>query len=310
MLALRRKAAGEAEVAEVEEPTPGDGEVLVELRYASVNPFDLQVLRGEIGNPNRVLTLGAEGTGYVDGEPVQVSGAGLGAGRDGTFAPFVVAPTAAVRALPTDADLATVATLGVAGRTAWRAVHQLAEVGPSDVVLVLGATGGVGTYAVQLARQVGALVLAHTGNADKIPYLEGLGAETVLAREGSELASLLRGADVSVVLDPLGGDYVAELAAVIAPRARIVTYGILAGEHSRWNLGALYRKGLRVFGTSGSTTTAEESAQSLKGAWDAVLDGVISLDLRTLPLSGSAQAFDLLSERRVTGKLLIEMPVA
>jgi NADPH2:quinone reductase len=306
--AARRTSPGTIEVVDVDQPVPGADEVLVELRYAAVNPFDGQVLRGEIGgDPSRVLTLGAEATGYVDGAAVQVSGGGLGAGRDGTFAPYVVAPAAAVRALPADADLAVAATVGVAGRTAWRAVHQLAAVGPDDTVLVLGAAGGVGTFAVQLARATGARVLAHTGNETKAAYLTGLGAEPVVAATASALATGVPDNEVSVVLDPLGGSYVADLLSHLAPRARVVTYGVLAGADGRWNLQTLYGRGITVLGTSGGTTPPDESAASLRGVLDAVLAGQLVVDHEAVPLEDAAVAFDRLAERSVTGKLLLRL---
>lgn len=122
----RRTTVGQIDMVEVDDPIPGDDEVVVDLRFAGVNPFDAQVLNGRIGNASHPLILGAEGTGSLDCEPVYVSGAGLGATRDGTYATKVAVPRTAVHPLP--------------------------------------ASGGVGTFAVQLAEAVGARVIAHTGS--------------------------------------------------------------------------------------------------------------------------------------------------
>jgi NADPH:quinone reductase len=308
MKALRRTAPARLEVREVATPETGAGDdLLVEMAYAAVNPFDAQVLRGEIGDAERVLTLGAEGAGRVDGRPVQVSGGGLGVARDGTFAPWVLAPRAAVRFLPEDADLALAATVGVAGKTAWRAVHQLAEVGADDTVLVLGASGGVGTFAAQLARATGARVLAHTGSTAKADRLAALGLEPVVADAPDELARVVSGRAVSVVLDPLGGDYVASLLPVVAPAARVVTYGILAGRTTTIDLATLYGKGIRILGTSGGTTPPEDADASLEGALAAVLEGAVVVDHEVLALAEGPVAFDRLRERSVSGKLLLGM---
>lgn len=307
MTAVRRTAPGEVAVTEVPVPEPGPGEVLVRVRHAGVNPFDLQVLRGEIGaDAGRVLTLGAEAVGELDGRLVQVSGLGLGAGRDGTFATWVVAPEGAVRPLPDGVDPRRAATVGVAGRTGWRAVHQLAQVTAGDVVLVLGATGGVGSVALQLARAAGARVLAPTGDAAKAERLARLGAEPVFATSPDEVARSVAEAGVSVVLDPLGGDYVGALLSVLAPRARVVTYGVLAGREARWNLGLLYGKGIRVLGTSGGTTPPEESRIALDETMRALSAGTLTVDVETLPLSQAPRAFERLVARQVGGKLVLD----
>lgn len=308
MKALRRTSPGHLEVQEVPAPAEAsDGEVLVDMAFAAVNPFDAQVLRGEIGDGSTVITLGAEGAGTVEGRPVQVSGGGLGVSRNGTFAPQLVAPRAAIRYLPEDADLALAATVGVAGKTAWRAIHQLAEVGVDDTVLVLGASGGVGTFAAQLARGTGATVVAHTGSPDKAGRLSDLGLEALVADDAAAVARAMSERGVTVVLDPLGGDYVSSLLSVLAPAARVVTYGVLAGRTTTLDLGTLYGKGIRVIGTSGGTTPADEAASSLEGALAAVLDGSVVVDHEVVPLAEGAAAFDRLAQRTVSGKLLLGM---
>lgn len=304
MRAIRRQSPGVAELVEVPEPDAGPGEVLVEVLYAGVNPFDVQVLRGQIGG-SAPLTLGAEATGLLDGQLVQVSGAGIGAGRDGTYAERVVAPANAVRPLPEGIDPRLTATVGVAGKTAWRAVHQLAQVGSEDVVLVLGASGGVGTFAAQLARATGARVLAHTGDEDKATRLDRLALETVVAEGGTAVAAAVAELGVTVVLDPLGGDYLSSLLGVVAPAARFITYGVLAGATTEVNLATLYGKGLHILGTSGGTTPPEQGAEALNRALAAVHDGTVAVDVEVLPLEQAADGFARLQSRQVEGKLLL-----
>lgn len=306
MTALRRTSPGQLEKQQVTAPQgAGEDEVLVEMAYASVNPFDAQVLRGEIGDPQRVLTLGAEGAGRIDGKPVQVSGGGLGVARDGTFAPTVLAPRSAIRFLPEGADLARAATVGVAGKTAWRAIHQLADVGPEDAVLVLGASGGVGSFAAQLARSTGARVIAHTGNAAKSDRLTGFDVEPLVADSPEAVVEGVSEHGVTVVLDPLGGDYVTSLLPVLAPSARVVTYGVLSGRTSTINLATLYGKGIQILGTSGGTTRPEDAESALEGALAAVLEGRVAVDHETLDIQDGTRAFDRLAQRDVSGKLLL-----
>lgn len=305
MRAVRRTSPGTVAVRDVEVGEPGPGEVLVAVEYAGVNPFDAQVLRGEIGpEPTAELTLGAEATGRLDGRLVLVSG-GVGAARDGTFAARVVVPASSVHELPQDADPRAVATVGVAGKTAWRAVRQLARVTADDVVLVLGAAGGVGAFAAQLARNAGATVLAHTGSAGKADRLAGLGLETVVAHDPAALVEAAGSRGVTVVLDPLGGDYVSSLLPVLVPGARVVTYGVLAGRTTTVDLGVLYGRGVQVLGTSGGSTPPADSAAALAGALDAVVSGAVRVEVEVLPLEDGPVAFERLAGRSVVGKLLL-----
>lgn len=307
MRAFQRIQSNQGRINNVQFGQPAEGEVTVKVVYAGVNPFDMQVLRGEIGMPaDRPLTLGAEATGILDGKFVQISGAGLGASRHGTFADFVVVPESAVRPLPEGADAAMAATVGVAGRTAWRAVHQLADVTDNDVVLVLGAGGGVGTFAAQLARATGAQVLAHTGSGAKADRLVDLGLEAVVADSPVALSGLVAGRQPTVVLDPLGGDYLTELMPVLRPGARAVSYGVLSGRVTQLDLGRLYGMGLRILGTSGGTTSPDEAAESLAGALNAVLCGKVVVQAEVISLLEAATAFERLSARDVEGKLLLQ----
>ena len=306
MRAVKRIRPGIIEVCDVPEGVPGPDELLVEILYSGVNPLDVQVLRGDMGDSTQRLTLGAEATGTLEGELVQVSGAGLGVARDGTFATTVVAPRSAIHEIPADADPALAAIVGVAGKTAWHVIHNLARVGPGDVVLVLGASGGVGTFAAQLAAKIeDVTVLAHTGSAEKAARLEHLGLTPVVATDAAALVKKLADRGVTVVLDPLGGDYVSALTEVVRPSGRAVMYGVLAGRSATLDLARFYGKGLTMIGTSGGTMSAEDSATALDAALAAVLDGSVIVDYEVLPLDAAADALERLRNRTVEGKLLL-----
>lgn len=205
MRAARRIALGKARVEETSLAAPGPAELVVDVLHAAVNPFDLQVLDGDIGPGTMPLTLGAECVGRLDGDLVLVSGSGLGSSRDGTFAEQVVVPRAAVRRLPEAADPILAATVGIAGSTGWRIVHELAQTTAGDVVIVLGSSGGVGMFAAQFARATGARVVAQAGTRAKAEILEELGLETVVAADPRSLVDGLGTIRPSVVLDPWVG---------------------------------------------------------------------------------------------------------
>jgi NADPH:quinone reductase len=150
-------------------PVAGDGEVVVDMVYASVNPLDIWVTRGAPGNAAAHLpwTPGTEGAGYVDGKPVIVRGAGLGVMRPGVYCDRIAVPAACAVPLPEHTDLAQASALGVAGITAWQCIHRKGRVTAEDRVLVLGASGGVGIVTVQIAKATGATVWGQTTNSDK-----------------------------------------------------------------------------------------------------------------------------------------------
>jgi NADPH2:quinone reductase len=306
MQAAQRNDKSEVHLVELSAPEAADGEVVIDVIYAGVNPFDMQVLRGQIGDPTATLTLGAEATGRLDGKLVHVSGGGLGAVRPGTYADQVVVPMASVIPVPDGVDAREAATVGIAGKTAFRAVHQLGEVGSEDTVLVLGATGGVGTFAAQLAARTGARVLAHTSSSSKAMTLGSRGVEVLEASGPAAVRDEVADKAVTVVLDPLGGDYMSSLLDVVAPSARFVTYGVLAGTQTTVDLTTLYGRGLRIFGTSGGTTPPDQARSALTGAMEAVAAGEVTIPTEVLPLCEVRSAFDRLAARGVAGKLLLE----
>lgn len=306
MKAAQRNSEAEVHIVDVPAPEASTDEVVVDVLYAGVNPFDMQVLRGQIGDPTATLTLGAEATGQVDGRLVHVSGGGLGAGRAGTYADQVAVPHSQVVPIPDGVGAREAATVGVAGKTAFRAVHQLAKVSYDDTVLVLGASGGVGTFAAQLAAVTGARVLAHTSSPSKKDTLATQGVEVLEAAGPADVREAVAGRGVSVVLDPLGGDYIASLLDAVAPGARFVTYGVLAGAQTSINLATLYGRGVTIMGTSGGTTSPEQSREALMGALEAVASSKVVIPTEVMPLANVSEAFNRLANKAVHGKLLLQ----
>src|ERR1700735_5575396 len=169
------------EIAEVELAEPQAGEVLVEMAYGGVNPVDMYATQGRVAqDAPGPRPLGGEGAGTVAGRHVMVRGHGLGGGRDGVWAQAAVVPQAALVDVPDGVPLTKAAAMGVAGLTAWRTVTELAQAGPDDTVLVLGASGGVGSVITSLAHGLGATVIGQTGNQSSIEFVAGLGADHVV----------------------------------------------------------------------------------------------------------------------------------
>lgn len=253
-------------------------------------------------------TLGGEASGTLDGRPVLVAGGGLGARRDGVWARAAVVPERSVLDLPEGVELRDAAAMGVAGLTAYKVVRELAGVTREDRVLVLGASGGVGTMIVPLAAASGATVWGQTGSPDKVELVERQGAERVVVAGADELESELAGFEPTVVFDPLGGGFLRAVVDAAAVRARIVSFGTSAGAEVQFNLQNLYRKAQSLLGYGGMTLNDEERRQGLELALRALADGELRVVIDdVLPLAEVNEAFRRLTDREVRGKLLLAL---
>lgn len=297
------------EIEEVELAEPGEDEVLVELAFGGVNPVDMYTAQGRVA-PDGPLprTLGSEAAGTADGRPVLVAGEGLGRTREGVWAGAAVVPRAAVVELPDGVDPCDAAAMGVAGLTAWNVVHDLAAVKPQDRVLVLGASGGVGTMIVSLTAAIGAQVVGQTAHSEKTALVERLGAGRVIVTGADELPDALEGFEPTVVFDPLGNGFVQPVIDALTPGGRLVSYGTSAGPEVHMNMQALYRKGLSLLGYGGMIVTREWRRRGLEAVLEALRDGDLKVIVdELLPLDSVNDAFARITERKVCGKLMLEL---
>jgi NADPH2:quinone reductase len=300
---------GRLQVDEIDEPVPADGEVLVDLAFASVNPLDVWITRGGVGAAasNLPWIPGTEATGRIGERAVLVRGAGLGVLRPGLSRERAAVPADAVIDVPAGIDLAAAAALPVAGITAWQAVHAKAHVQADDRVLVLGASGGVGSLAVQLAKETGATVWGQTGREAKAAGIEASGADRAVVASASGLAAAVGELEPTVVLDALGGDFTDAAVEAIAVGGRLVVYGTSSDEVVTLNLRRLYRKGATLLGYSGLVETAAQQRAVLVELFARLADGRLHVPIAdVLPLAQAAAAHERIVEQRVEGKLVLD----
>jgi len=296
-------------VETVELSDPADGEVRVTLQFGGVNPIDRYIAEGRVASDGPLpRTLGGEAAGTLDGTPVLVAGAGLGSARDGLWAQAANVPVDSVVPIPEGVALDAAAAMGIAGLTALNCVRTLAGVGPDDRVLVLGASGGVGSMIVSLAAAAGATVWGQTGSEAKAAPIRDHGAQRVLVGGAEDLAQPLKEFEPTVALDPLGGEFVAPVIDAIAPRGRLVSYGVSAGPDVAFNMQQLYRKMVTLFGYGGMLLSADERRTGLQAALSALAAGELKVRIdEVLALDEVGEAFARLTERRVQGKLLLAL---
>ena len=309
VIAARLVRHGEPlELQELELPEPGEAEALIEVAYGGVNPIDLYGAQGQAAPDGPVpRTLGTEGAGTVDGRPVLVRGFGIGTMRDGLWATAAIVPRAALIDLPEGVNLPQAAAMGVAGATAWRTVTELAEVTADDTVLVLGASGGVGSIIVSLVHGTGATVAGQTGHAAKRDWISALGADYVVVSDGAGLAEALVDLPPTVVFDGLGGQFTGAAIEAMQPHGRLVLFGTSAGLTGEVSLRQLYRKGITVRGYAGLLASNEAITAALDQALQALASGRFTVPIDSeLPLDQVNVAFELIKGRRLHGNLVLD----
>jgi len=299
---------GTLQLDELPDPQPGPGEKLVDIAYSSVNPLDVWITQGSVGAAaaNLPWTPGTEASGHVDGRPVLVRGGGLGVVRQGTYCDTMAVPEDWLLPVSDELDLAQVAALPVAGITAWLCLHSRAQVGPLDRILILGASGGVGAVATQLAKAVGATVWGQTGSAGKVDGIKANGADNVIVAGADGLEAAVQDFEPTVVLDSLGGPYTDAAVASIANKGRLVVFGTSNDQQVSINLRRLYRKGVSLLGYSGLTDTPEDQRGAITMLLEMMAAGSLHIPIGdVLPLADAAEAHARILERRVEGKLLL-----
>ena len=306
--AVLHQIGGTLTVDQLPDPAPLDDEVLVDITHASVNPLDIWVGRGAPGTAaaNLPWIPGTEGAGLHNGLPVLVRGGGIGIIRRGLYATKAVVPPSCLLELPEGTDPIAAAALGVAGITAWHCVHTRGGCGPEDRVLVLGASGGVGSLAVQIAKATGAAVWGQTTSAAKAAGVAALGADRVVTAEADVLAEAAAELRPTLVVDGLGGAFTAAAVALLEPFGRLVLYGASAGDDIALSSRGFYRKGITMVGYTGLLETPQQQAEVLSQLLSRVRAGTLRVPTEVLPLSDAAEAHRRILDRQVEGKLVLD----
>jgi NADPH2:quinone reductase len=222
-------------------PTPGPGQVVVEVRASSINFPDVLMCRGEYQvKPPLPFTPGVELCGEVIEVGEDVSSDRLGRRVIGSaelprggFAERAVMN--ADRMLPATPSLddAEASALFIGYQTGWFGLHRRARLQPGETLLVHAAAGGVGSAAVQLGKAAGARVVAVVGGPEKVTYAQSLGADVVVDRHRNDFVAVVKdvtdGAGADVVYDPVGGDTYLRSTKCIAFEGRILLIGFAGG---------------------------------------------------------------------------------
>lgn len=300
-------------------PEPGPGAVRVRVRAAAVNFPDLLMTRGAYQlKPDLPFTPGLEFAGEVDavGEGVEGWAAGdavVGGNRFGAMAEYCVVPVAALRPKPARLSWAEAAAYPVAYLTAWVALVRCGRVAPGDWVLVHGAAGGVGLASVDLARALGAQVIAAASSAAKRDALTALYAPDAVIDSApgfrDAVKALTGGKGADVILDPVGGDVFDESTRCIAFDGRLLVIGFASGRIPEISVNMPLIKGFSVVGVRAGEygrRFPERGAENLAAIDALAAEGRIRPHVHaTLDLADWREGFAMLERREVVGKVVL-----
>jgi NADPH:quinone reductase len=287
------------ELADVPEPEAGPGQVVVDVRAAGINFLDVLVRKGEYPQPPPLPTIpGNEIAGEVDGRRVLAMTSG------GGYAERVAVDEAALVALPDQAPFAEGASFLMTFLTAYMPLRWQARVEPGSVVLVHAGAGGVGSAAIQVARHLGARVVATASSAEKRRFARGLGADEVYGYD--EFADKVR---ADVVVDPVGGAVFADTIRCLNPLGVVVAIGFAAGMWADVSPALLVGRNVGVQGfylgrlMAHRPELVREATEEIVRLWvEGAVHPVVGAEY---PLAQAGEAHTLIEDRRHTGKVVL-----
>lgn len=307
-------------LADVPDPVPGPGEVLLDVAAAGVNRADIMQRRGFYPPPAGASEYpGLEVSGTVAALGEGVEGIALGEQvcallSGGGYAERVVVPMAQLLPVPEGVSLVDAAGLPEVACTVFSNVFMTAGLQPGQTLLVHGGSSGIGTMAIQLAHAVGARVAVTASSQAKLDACRELGADILINYREQDFVEALReatdGHGADVILDVVGAKYLGRNVDALAANGRLVVIGLQGGTKGELDLGALLAKRAAVIATSLRARPAQEKAAIVaavaENVWPLIDAGTVRPIIQDrLPLADAAQAHRLLEESNHIGKVLL-----
>lgn len=307
-------------------PKPAPGQVLIRVRACALNLLDYylrieddsempmpHVLGSDIAG--EVVQAGPGVTGWSEGDAVIVAAAIerpgdrphiVGYQTQGGYAQFAVVPAKNLLRKPAVLSFEQAASLPLAYVTAFRQAVTHGRVQRDDVVLVTGASGGVGSACVQICKAFGAFVVGTTGSEEKVNQLRSSGADAVVVQENgwhTKVAQAGGGRAPTLICDNVGGTTLEQAFSIIAHAGRLVSVGSTTGGEIKIGLSDLFRKEARIIGSYMGTT--QELAEVIKLVERGAVKPVVG---KVFPLAEAANAHRMMESRKHFGKVVLTIP--
>jgi NADPH2:quinone reductase len=305
------------QLAEIDEPTPGPGELRLRVEAAAVGLPDVFMCRATYAyKPPVPFVPGQEVCGIVDavgeGVDVPVGSRVMGVtsfydGRGG-FAERTIVPVHSAFRVPETMAAQQAAAFRIGYSTAWRALVRRGELAKGEELLVIGASGGSGTAAVQLGAALGARVIAVASSPDKQDYCRQLGADVVLDRRSPQLAEDIRnatgGRGPDVVFDPAGGEVAQQSLDAMAIGGRFLAVGFASGTWVQAPTHQLVIRNQSLVGVLASGLTAEENDADHEALLALAAGGTLDMAVTVVPFEQVPEAVEAVAVGTVQGKMV------
>lgn len=292
MKALRFSKFGPPSVLAIEEvprPEPGDGEALIQVKAAAINPSDIKNVSGYFPGTTLPRTPGRDFSGVVvegkkyKGKEVWSSGPGLGITRDGAHAEFVTVPEEALSLKPRTLSMEQAAAIGVPFMTAWFALVHVAELQSGETILIVGAAGAVGQAAAQIANWRKARVLGAARGSNPIPGIDAV-INTTADDVPERVFELTKGKGADAVFDTVGGSMFEPALRSLRIGGRHIAITSTGDRRVCFDLVDFYHNLSRLIGVDSMKFTARDVAAIA----DALRPGFESNALKVPPLKAVA----------------------
>jgi putative PIG3 family NAD(P)H quinone oxidoreductase len=301
--------------AEVDDPIPGPGDVLLDVAASAVNRADVMQRQGFYPPPpgappypgleasGRIAAVGGAVTGWQVGDEVCALLSG------GGYAQRVAVPAGQLLPVPRGVSLVDAAALPEVACTVWSNVFMIGGLRAGETFLVHGGGSGIGTMAIQLARASGARVLCTVGSEEKAVRCRELGADVAINYREEDFVEVAK--PVDVILDNMGAKYLPRNIEALGVGGRLIVIGLQGGARGELDLGALLRKRAAVHATGLRARPLEEKASIVAAVREHVWPLIESGDVRAiidcrLPMSEAAQAHQIMENSGHVGKILLE----
>ncbi len=303
------------ELSEVPVPELREGEVLVKVAATGVNRADLLQAKGHYPPPpgaSDIIGLECTGTIVDAGDTSREVGEEVGcllAG--GGYAEYVAVPQGQLLPIPQGYSLVDAAAVIEVACTVWSNLAMAAQLQRGQTVLIHGGGGGIGTFAIQVAKHLGAKVAVTAGSREKLETCMKYGADWLINYKDQDFAEELKG-QCDVILDIIGAKYLKQNMKCLKKDGHLVIIGLQGGTKEEINLGALLANRLTIQGTTLRSRSVEDKAaivaDTVKHLWPLLGSGAIKHHLHgTFPLADAAKAHAALDSGDVTGTLVLEV---